>query len=53
MWPFSILEPSVYRRIVLIGSDEAQELCCRAGSSCLLTLGEGRLVMLKSVGSIE
>jgi hypothetical protein len=53
MWLFSILELSVYRRIVLIGSDEVQGLYCRVGSSCLLRLGEGRFVMLKSVGGAE
>jgi hypothetical protein len=43
----------VYRRIVLFGRDEAHELCVRAGSSYLLRLGEGRLMMLNSIGSME
>jgi hypothetical protein len=49
VWPFSILELSIYTRIVLFGRDEAHVLCHRAGSLYLLRLGQGRLMMQNSV----
>jgi hypothetical protein len=43
----------MYSMMVLFGRDKAHVLYHRAGSSCLLGLGKGRLVMLNSVGGGE